>query len=171
MCKHTHTLLESALLNFFCASKMVNMPKERRTYVRLLAAGFLSALPHFLIVSLCVGGPFCSPPRLLSPSLRLPPQCAGKCRKHTVHKVAQYKAGKASAYAQGRRRYDRKQQARLAATARAPPPRPPPVWPRARRPRPPPPPTRAPRLGLPFRRATAVSPSPCSRRRQRRRRR
>merc|ERR1712028_113461 len=30
--------------------------------------------------------------------------------KHTVHKVTQYKTGKASLYAQGKRRYDRKQQ-------------------------------------------------------------
>jgi hypothetical protein len=37
--------------------------------------------------------------------------CKGpKCKKHTVHKVSQYKAGKASAFAQGKRRYDRKQQ-------------------------------------------------------------
>nr|AFN65682.1 ribosomal protein L44 [Aurantiochytrium sp. KRS101] len=36
--------------------------------------------------------------------------CKGKqCRKHTVHKVTQYKAGKASNFAQGKRRYDRKQ--------------------------------------------------------------
>merc|ERR1711862_319482 len=36
--------------------------------------------------------------------------CPGrKCRKHTMHKVTQYKAGKASLYAQGKRRYDRKQ--------------------------------------------------------------
>ncbi len=35
---------------------------------------------------------------------------SSKCRKHTLHKVAQYKAGKASNFAQGRRRYDRKQQ-------------------------------------------------------------
>lgn len=35
--------------------------------------------------------------------------CKGKgCRKHTPHKVTQYKAGKASAFAQGKRRYDRK---------------------------------------------------------------
>ena len=33
-----------------------------------------------------------------------------KCRKHTEHKVTQYKAGKASNFAQGKRRYDRKQQ-------------------------------------------------------------
>jgi ribosomal protein L44E len=37
--------------------------------------------------------------------------CASpKCHKHTVHKVTQYKAGKASGFAQGKRRYDRKQQ-------------------------------------------------------------
>ncbi|RHY28125.1 hypothetical protein DYB32_006234 [Aphanomyces invadans] len=37
--------------------------------------------------------------------------CKGKkCRKHTVHKVTQYKAGKASKYAQGARRYNEKQQ-------------------------------------------------------------
>ena len=36
--------------------------------------------------------------------------CKGKkCRKHTSHKVTQYKAGKASNYAQGKRRYDEKQ--------------------------------------------------------------
>merc|ERR1712125_19566 len=36
--------------------------------------------------------------------------CKGKkCKKHTVHKVTQYKAGKASNFAQGKRRYDMKQ--------------------------------------------------------------
>merc|ERR1712075_4825 len=36
--------------------------------------------------------------------------CASKkCRKHTLHKVTQYKAGKASLFAQGKRRYDSKQ--------------------------------------------------------------
>ncbi|QIW98756.1 hypothetical protein AMS68_004274 [Peltaster fructicola] len=36
--------------------------------------------------------------------------CKGKdCKKHTMHKVTQYKAGKASLFAQGKRRYDRKQ--------------------------------------------------------------
>eukprot|EP01133_Synstelium_polycarpum_P008221 gene8221-9668_t len=34
--------------------------------------------------------------------------CA-KCDKHTPHKVTQYKAGKPSLFAQGKRRYDRKQ--------------------------------------------------------------
>ena len=48
-------------------SKMVNVPKERKTY------------------------------------------CAGKCKKHALHKVTQYKAGKASNFAQGKRRYDSKQ--------------------------------------------------------------
>merc|ERR1711860_163264 len=36
--------------------------------------------------------------------------CKSKdCRKHTLHKVTQYKTGRASLYAQGKRRYDRKQ--------------------------------------------------------------
>jgi large subunit ribosomal protein L44e len=36
--------------------------------------------------------------------------CKGKkCRKHQLHKVTQYKAGKASNFAQGKRRYDSKQ--------------------------------------------------------------
>ncbi|KAK2750730.1 40s ribosomal protein L44e [Myotisia sp. PD_48] len=36
--------------------------------------------------------------------------CKSKeCRKHTQHRVTQYKAGKASLFAQGKRRYDRKQ--------------------------------------------------------------
>eukprot|EP00179_Madagascaria_erythrocladioides_P025384 CAMPEP_0198339268 /NCGR_PEP_ID=MMETSP1450-20131203/38882_1 /TAXON_ID=753684 ORGANISM="Madagascaria erythrocladiodes, Strain CCMP3234" /NCGR_SAMPLE_ID=MMETSP1450 /ASSEMBLY_ACC=CAM_ASM_001115 /LENGTH=106 /DNA_ID=CAMNT_0044044187 /DNA_START=90 /DNA_END=410 /DNA_ORIENTATION=+ len=34
---------------------------------------------------------------------------AKQCRKHQPHKVSQYKAGKASLYAQGKRRYDMKQ--------------------------------------------------------------
>jgi large subunit ribosomal protein L44e len=32
-----------------------------------------------------------------------------KCNKHSVHKVSQYKTGKASTVAQGKRRYDAKQ--------------------------------------------------------------
>jgi len=32
-----------------------------------------------------------------------------KCKKHENHKVSQYKVGKASTKAQGKRRYDRKQ--------------------------------------------------------------
>uniref|UniRef100_A0A0N4Z3N0 60S ribosomal protein L44 n=1 Tax=Parastrongyloides trichosuri TaxID=131310 RepID=A0A0N4Z3N0_PARTI len=36
--------------------------------------------------------------------------CPGtKCRKHTLHKVSQYKKGKEASASQGRRRYDRKQ--------------------------------------------------------------
>ncbi|KAG5654560.1 40s ribosomal protein L44e [Sphagnurus paluster] len=36
--------------------------------------------------------------------------CKGKaCKKHTAHKVTQYKKGKDSLFAQGKRRYDRKQ--------------------------------------------------------------
>ncbi|CAN8070630.1 unnamed protein product [Agarophyton chilense] len=36
--------------------------------------------------------------------------CIGaSCKKHTLHKVTQYKKGKDSLYAQGKRRYDRKQ--------------------------------------------------------------
>ncbi|KAJ1646767.1 40s ribosomal protein L44e [Coemansia asiatica] len=34
---------------------------------------------------------------------------SNSCRKHTPHKVTQYKTGKASLFAQGKRRYDRKQ--------------------------------------------------------------
>nr|CAX77697.1 ribosomal protein L36A [Schistosoma japonicum] len=34
---------------------------------------------------------------------------SSKCKKHTLHKVTQYKKGKDSLYAQGKRRYDRKQ--------------------------------------------------------------
>jgi len=32
-----------------------------------------------------------------------------KLKKHTIHKISQYKKGKESSFAQGRRRYDRKQ--------------------------------------------------------------
>merc|ERR1712066_640649 len=35
--------------------------------------------------------------------------CRHKCHRHTLHKVTQYKTGKASLFAQGKRRYDRKQ--------------------------------------------------------------
>lgn len=34
---------------------------------------------------------------------------ARACKKHQLHKVTQYKTGKASLFAQGKRRYDRKQ--------------------------------------------------------------
>jgi hypothetical protein len=49
-----------------------------------------------------------------APQVNIPKQrntfCkSAKCRKHTLHKVSQYKAGKASLFAQGKRRYDRKQ--------------------------------------------------------------
>lgn len=46
--------------------------------------------------------------------------CKGKaCRKHTPHKVTQYKTGKASLFAQGKRRYDRKQSGASSVDARA----------------------------------------------------
>ena len=36
--------------------------------------------------------------------------CKGKnCKKHTLHKVSQYKKGKDSVHVQGKRRYDMKQ--------------------------------------------------------------
>lgn len=35
--------------------------------------------------------------------------CKFNCKKHTAHKVTQYKKGKESTMAQGRRRYDNKQ--------------------------------------------------------------
>jgi len=36
--------------------------------------------------------------------------CHPDCKSHKLHKVTQYKTGKASLFAQGKRRYDRKQQ-------------------------------------------------------------
>jgi large subunit ribosomal protein L44e len=35
--------------------------------------------------------------------------CRFLCRKHTTHKVTQYKKGRESVFAQGKRRYDTKQ--------------------------------------------------------------
>eukprot|EP00601_Ochromonadales_sp_CCMP2298_P020991 CAMPEP_0173299190 /NCGR_PEP_ID=MMETSP1143-20121109/16534_1 /TAXON_ID=483371 /ORGANISM="non described non described, Strain CCMP2298" /LENGTH=92 /DNA_ID=CAMNT_0014239437 /DNA_START=15 /DNA_END=290 /DNA_ORIENTATION=+ len=35
--------------------------------------------------------------------------CKHKCHRHTLHKVTQYKIGRASLFAQGKRRYDAKQ--------------------------------------------------------------
>merc|ERR1711976_175365 len=57
----------------------------------------------------------CLPPAEFAKMVNIPKTkkafCKSKeCKKHTVHKVTQYKAGKASLYAQGKRRYDRKQQ-------------------------------------------------------------
>merc|ERR1711976_435272 len=57
----------------------------------------------------------CSPPAEFAKMVNIPKTkkafCKSKeCKKHTVHKVTQYKAGKGSLYAQGKRRYDRKQQ-------------------------------------------------------------
>ena len=61
--------------------------------------------------------PFLFPrPRSPSGSLAGPlaayttPRAPRWCLKHTIHKVTQYKSGKASGFAQGKRRYDRKQQ-------------------------------------------------------------
>ncbi|KAF9430337.1 40s ribosomal protein L44e [Podila epigama] len=52
---------------------------------------------------------FSSPPQVNVPKTRNT-YCKGKtCKKHTAHKVSQYKTGKASLFAQGKRRYDRKQ--------------------------------------------------------------
>ncbi|KAF2001337.1 hypothetical protein P154DRAFT_553648 [Amniculicola lignicola CBS 123094] len=49
------------------------------------------------------------PPQVNVPKTRRT-YCKGRdCKKHTQHKVTQYKAGKASLFAQGKRRYDRKQ--------------------------------------------------------------
>ena len=47
--------------------------------------------------------------RLSSLTLHHPPIKSQECRKHTMHKVTQYKAGKASNFAQGKRRYESKQ--------------------------------------------------------------
>jgi large subunit ribosomal protein L44e len=63
----------------------------------------------FILLTVCP-----SPPKLSSSQVNVPKAkrafCKGKeCRKHTMHKVTQYKTGKASLYAQGKRRYDRKQ--------------------------------------------------------------
>merc|ERR1712025_676117 len=54
------------------------------------------------------------PPHTVAKMVNIPKTrntyCKGKeCRKHTLHKVTQYKTGKASLFAQGKRRYDRKQ--------------------------------------------------------------
>merc|ERR1712025_1002982 len=54
------------------------------------------------------------PPHTVAKMVNIPKTrntyCKGKeCRKHTQHKVTKYKAGKASLFAQGKRRYDRKQ--------------------------------------------------------------
>ncbi len=56
----------------------------------------------------------CDPCRCPRAQVNVPKErstyCKGKkCKKHTVHRVTQYKAGKASNFAQGKRRYDRKQ--------------------------------------------------------------
>ncbi|KAL2365462.1 hypothetical protein RJZ56_001588 [Blastomyces dermatitidis] len=50
-----------------------------------------------------------TPPPVNIPKTRRTYCKSKECRKHTQHKVTQYKAGKASLFAQGKRRYDRKQ--------------------------------------------------------------
>jgi hypothetical protein len=61
---------------------------------------YLSSL--LLVLLLTLSNPFlCSPQMVNVPKTRNT-FCPGKkCRKHTLHKVTQYKAGKASLYAQG----------------------------------------------------------------------
>merc|ERR1712006_45566 len=52
----------------------------------------------------------CSPVAMVNIPKQKKAYCKGKeCKKHTLHKVTQYKTGKASLYARGKRRYDRKQ--------------------------------------------------------------
>ncbi|KIR26125.1 60S ribosomal protein L44 [Cryptococcus deuterogattii 99/473] len=51
---------------------------------------------------------YCSAVKMVNMTRRT--YCKGKaCKKHTPHKVTQYKKGKDSLSAQGKRRYDRKQ--------------------------------------------------------------
>jgi ribosomal protein L44E len=67
--------------------KMVNIPKTRRTC-------------EFQVEVVLIRSEF------ITNSV----DCKGKtCKKHTPHKVTQYKKGKDSIFAQGKRRYDRKQ--------------------------------------------------------------
>jgi large subunit ribosomal protein L44e len=68
---------------------------------------YVSCLPLFHLFHICLQ-------TLLVKMVNVPKErktyCAGKkCRKHQNHKVTQYKAGKASNFAQGKRRYDSKQ--------------------------------------------------------------
>ncbi|CBI24890.3 unnamed protein product, partial [Vitis vinifera] len=50
------------------------------------------------------------PPKMVNVPKTKKTYCKSKeCRKHTLHKVTQYKKGKDSLAAQGKRRYDRKQ--------------------------------------------------------------
>merc|ERR1712060_438311 len=57
--------------------------------------------------------PCCESPSILSATMVNIPKNKNtfcrKCKKHTPHKVPQYKTGKASKTAQGKRRYDKKQ--------------------------------------------------------------
>jgi large subunit ribosomal protein L44e len=65
---------------------MVNIPKTRRTCKLFRGILYVDA------------------------DVRTITDCKGKkCQKHTPHKVTQYKKGKDSIFAQGKRRYDRKQ--------------------------------------------------------------
>ena len=62
--------------------------------------------------SSCAAAPlsFALAPQMVNVPKERKTYCKGKkCKKHTVHKVTQYKSGKASGFAQGKRRYDRKQ--------------------------------------------------------------
>merc|ERR1712226_420355 len=56
-----------------------------------------------------MGGPYTNGVMVNVPKKRRTFCPAKKCRKHTQHKVTQYKAGKGSSFAQGKRRYDHKQ--------------------------------------------------------------
>ncbi|CAE6417443.1 unnamed protein product [Rhizoctonia solani] len=55
-------------------------------------------------------GPFADSHKMVNIPKTRRTYCKGKsCKKHTPHKVTQYKKGKDSIFAQGKRRYDRKQ--------------------------------------------------------------
>ena len=97
-------LIRRACFLFFCSSIIVSRRSES-TFVFFRS-------PHlFLSFPTRQKKKHLSPPSL---QVNVPKAkrafCKGKaCGKHQMHKVTQYKTGKASLYAQGKRRYDRKQ--------------------------------------------------------------
>nr|ACN09933.1 60S ribosomal protein L36a [Salmo salar]ACN12280.1 60S ribosomal protein L36a [Salmo salar] len=118
------TRLLSVLSPFILCIQSILTPLVLSNFVSLMFSSFLAVSPACLLylfhdLSLLAHFVQKSWPTFL---YKVPQECAvmvnvpktrrtycKKCKKHQTHKVTQYKKGKDSLYAQGKRRYDRKQ--------------------------------------------------------------
>lgn len=93
------------LLHYLCRCRLFRLCgrllRQPRAAARLCGLVFAGAVVAFVA--------WFVPAQVVVPKSRNTFCPAKECRKHALHKVTQYKTGKASKFAQGKRRYDRKQ--------------------------------------------------------------